>query len=567
MLWTEKIPLGTIRDPLQLAVFRYSEVYFISGINTQTERLRYYSFLTWAWKNIKEKQNLEKENILDLEKIFTLISSSHHIIHDDEPKGIRSIGKDHGKKFLTENERINLDKFISFGKNNKIGYGNYYYSGSLAKLNILWDRDGEIMVSPAGEEISNIFAKDLGKIESNFWKTKFSKSELQGMHNACCCSLSKDEQNFWKMVFFGFTNQSKSGTKIDHNKKLELPDPDTLTFEEFHSVSEYTFNESDLEELDIDSSDKKEDLTAKIMRTGTFFMLLKIIQQATPNSDRMFMLQTIRDSIYYSEFKKGERINPINFGVLDGYRKYWEVYVHNLYYVSIFEKILSLITEITQLTPLGIGVDELTKKIDKKKFLNHINEFGLSVSDSDTVLDVYENISTLLEHKKTNLSSMITEPDLLEKLLNSEDETESIAIVFILFLLCKYRYSFFDEKQLQILSYNQEKFASVSPKTIYDFSEELPLVEFSDWLLKFVIKRHRYVSAKKLSHGTKAWLFSEEEGILYFNKKIDFKAYHDGKWNNVLEIMTDLGLVQKKSDEEKVWSVTQEGEIWLKKIQ
>ena len=90
------------------------------------------------------------------------------------------------------------------------------------------------------------------------------------------------------MVFFRFTNQSKSGTKIDHNKKLELPHPDTLTFDEFHSVSEYTFNESDLEELDIDSSDKKEDLTAKIMRTGTFFMLLKIIQNILIRYVNMF---------------------------------------------------------------------------------------------------------------------------------------------------------------------------------------------------------------------------------------------------------------------------------------
>ena len=56
--WTEKIGLSkTIRDPLQLAVFRFPDQYFLTGITTQTQRIRYYTFLTWAWNQIKEKKS------------------------------------------------------------------------------------------------------------------------------------------------------------------------------------------------------------------------------------------------------------------------------------------------------------------------------------------------------------------------------------------------------------------------------------------------------------------------------------------------------------------------------
>jgi len=91
LLWTEKISLGTIRDPLQLAIFRYPETYFITGIITQTERLRYYTFLTWAWLQIKQrKSDLRKNEITDLEKLLVLASATHHDNGSQQPNGIRS---------------------------------------------------------------------------------------------------------------------------------------------------------------------------------------------------------------------------------------------------------------------------------------------------------------------------------------------------------------------------------------------------------------------------------------------------------------------------------------------
>ena len=48
------------------------------------------------------------------------------------------------------------------------------------------------------------------------------------------------------------------------------------------------------------------------------------------------------------------------------------------------------------------------------------------------------------------------------------------------------------------------------------------LTEFPEHLLKFMIKRHRYISAKKYRQGTKAWLFTIDNDVLYFNQKDAF---------------------------------------------
>ena len=57
-----------------------------------------------------------------------------------------------------------------------------------------------------------------------------------------------------------------------------------------------------------------------------------------------------------------------------------------------------------------------------------------------------------------------------------------------------------------------------------------------------------------------------EENFLYFNQDYEFVLYRDGKWLRVLDIMSDLGLIQNNSDK-KNWEITKEGERWLMKIQ
>ena len=579
LFWTEKISLGTIRDPLQLAVFRFPDQYFLTGITTQTQRIRYYTFLTWAWNQIKEKKS-DRKKILDMEKILALVSAQHHE-NGDEPSGIRNIGdpKNGAKKFLLGNSQIDVEKFgttesgTSFGRNNRYGYGEYYHRGPLANLDVVWkDEKNELIISPAGKEISTIFSEYIGKNKDKIWAKTLTKPDLQKMVSLCCCSIPTEEQSFWKNVFFGLTTLGKDGLKIDHEKQLEILDPDELSFEKFKisedkvmEISEGKVTEDDII-LDDLNFEVQEDIASKTMRQGTLFLLLEIINNSKP--EKKSLSQTIRDCIYYSEFQAKGKISTINFNKLEPYRKYWEVYVHNLYYVTIFEKTLSIILDISKQKATGIEIDELVSKIDTRKFLDSVRKFGgFQISDSDNVQTVYEKLKSVIGGKKTTLSSPINEHDLLEKIRNTDDRTETLGLIFILFLLCKYRYSSFHKEELRILSYKEDRFHNIHPRTRYEKFSNIPVTEFPERLLKFVIKRHRRVSAKKLiNNNTKAWLFTIEDDFLYFNEDYKFQQYRDAKWKYVLEIMNDLGLIQNNSDKE-IWEITKEGEEWLKKIQ
>lgn len=563
--WTEKISLGTIRDPLQLAVFRYPEEYFISGIITQTDRLRYYTFLTWAWTQIKErKSNLEKNEIRDLEKILTLASAMHHLDGLPQPNGIRSGGS--GMEYIKNNQKIELDKFQNFGRNNTEGWGNYYYGGSIGNLGILWSENKTIEISPSAKEISKIFSTHIQSYQNSLWKKTLSKSDLKNMSSLCCCNISKQEQNFWIKIFFGLTQNGKLGLETIPNKKIRLKNPDELNFEKFQ-VSEDQISESDLDEVLTNVIETKSDETAHEMRAGSLFMILKIIKEAKPTIERTLLLQTIRDSIYYSQFQIDNSVKSIQYDNLEDYRKYWEVYVHNLYYVNVFEYILFLITDICQENPLGIDMDDLTYDVDFDKYLKSIKKLGFSVSKNDSINSLFIQLEKILKKKKTSLSNSLNEHKILQLLIDSQTDSERMALSLILLLLCKYRFSFFNEKQLKILSYRQDKFTSVSPENTYHEIDSIKIIDFPSWIFKFIIKRHRHVSAKKLlNSGTKAWLFTTEGNEIFFNEQYGFRAYRDGKWINVLEIVSDLGLIEKNNSS-KLWNITKDGEQWLKKIQ
>jgi len=579
LYWTEKIKLSEVRDPLQLAVFRFADQKFLPGITTQTSRIRYYTFLTWAWNQIKERKE-EKAKILDLEKILALVSAQHHE-NNDPPIGIRSIGdsKSGARQFLSQNSQIDLDKFTSFGRNNKKGYGEAFHGGPLETLGIKWWKEGykELVISPAGEKISRIFSGYIGKIEDKIWSKILTKSDLQNMTALCCCSIPTEEQNFWKKVFFGLTKLEKNDAlEIDDEKQLGIIDADELRFEKIN-VSEDDFiaqlEDKDSEffdvDVDIESDNQKDWSLEKEMRKATLFLLLEIIKNSKPESGKK-LYQTIRDSIYYSEFKVEDKISQINFNQqLESYRKHWEVYAHNQYYVTIFEKTLSIILDISKHNPFGIEIDELVRKIDSKNFLVSVSKnLGFQISDSDSVQTVYDELEKRMGGKKTALSSSINEHDILENIQNTGDKTETLGLIFVLFLLCKYRYFSFDEKALRMNSrITHDKYYNISPKTRYDEFSKIQVAKFPEELLRFVIKRYRRVSAKKLaSNGTKVWLFTVDDDVLSFNdqpKKFNEEMYRDRKWYYVLEIMNDLGLVQKNN---KNWEITMEGEKWLNKI-
>ena len=54
----------------------------------------------------------------------------------------------------------------------------------------------------------------------------------------------------------------------------------------------------------------------------------------------------------------------------------------------------------------------------------------------------------------------------------------------------------------------------------------------------------------------------------FFNRDYDFTTYPEARWKQVIEIISDLGLISKISENDnEFWKLTLEGEEWLKQIQ
>ena len=144
LYWTKKVLLSKrIIDPLGVGLFRMQEPYFFKGIITQTNRLKYYTFLAWAFHKRSKIVDSPKNLILNLEKLFTLVSAHHH--KNSPILGLKDSSR--AKDFLEKNESYNLEKIMEFGAHNTEGYGSKLHKGSLAELEICWNEDKKFFIS------------------------------------------------------------------------------------------------------------------------------------------------------------------------------------------------------------------------------------------------------------------------------------------------------------------------------------------------------------------------------------------------------------------------------------
>jgi len=361
---------------------------------------------------------------------------------------------------------------------------------------------------------------------------------------------------------------AKNDIEIDNSKKIEIKNPYELTLKRFQISEEDTIN-ADIDDIfpEFEKS-RNEDESIEVMRTGTLFLILKIINSSRMEIKGELRKQTIRDAIYFSQVFFQDKIHDIDFKKLEPYRKFWEVYVHNLYYISVFDKILSIIIHIAKRNSRGISIEGISKRIDLEKMVKTINDLGLNVESTELVSELFSKLSKKLNGRKTSLESSINENRILRDLVKSDDISEAIAGVLILFLLCKYRFSSFDKKQLEALSYKRVQVVNIHPSKMYADIEQNTISEFIKWVFSYVIKRHTYISIKKIQHGTNAWLFVKEGEEIFFNKDHEFSPYPEARWGNAIDIISDLGLISKISENgNKFWKLTGEGEEWLRQIQ
>ncbi|MEA2054143.1 MAG: hypothetical protein U9O96_03355 [Candidatus Thermoplasmatota archaeon] len=531
VFWTQKVTLNRIIDPLALSGFKFVEDEFLKGIITQTERLRYYTFLTWAWNKIKNK-NLQPSTILNMEKVFTLACAHHHLGKSDYPRGIRN--RQDGETFLEENNFIDITQLTHFGRNNKQGYGNYYYAGSLAALHIFWRDDESIKFSDVGEKIAQVYDKFAQPHENIFIEGKFEKAKLSQLINHCACQVreSEEEINLWRKIFFGFTKQEGFGNNI-------VFDGDRY--------NRFMKGKEDVQK-DVNKNNR--------LRRLTLFIIMKIINEAQP--DRRELLQSIRDGFYFGEVKRNKEIRKIDYSGVRRIKNQLEVYVHNLYFMDILEYIFAYILEVLQTKPQGATLDEVLDSLDFEEIEKNIDEL---FSDFKIEEIKPKKIMAKINNFNTSLEEPINERNIFYDFREANDKNRVFADIFILFLLLKRRYRDFNDEQKSLIeNVNLE----AGPKTLYKQTDGKSIKEILRMIFSTVINCHRYAAARKLLYdNTRAWLFTVEENKLFFYDRLyDFGSYAESKWTNVVDLLYDMRLI----DYDEKYTLSEDGKLWLSKV-
>ena len=534
VLWTEKNNLDRIMDPLSLSGLKFIEDDFLVGITTQVQRLRYFSFLTWAWHTIKE-DNLPFKTILSMEKVFTLISAYHHLGRRDYPIGIRN--RQDAENFIVNNSLIDVEKFTSFGRNNRVGYGQYYYHGPLNTLLVFWGDEERVIFSEFGEKIAKVYGRELDTDKDLFIKGKFKKEELKRFADHCACQVrdAKEEVDLWRKVIFGFTKSPilKQDLVFDEKK-----------YKSFISGN-YKFPEA------IEDDNTK--------RMIMIFTVMKIIDEVNPT--KRTLEQSLRDGFYFGEYVKDKKVIRIDYGNLAKIKKYLEVYVHNLYYTDILEYIFTYILEVIQKKTLGSTLDEILETIDIKNIEKEILEIfknrGIKLENCKP-----QNIIKVVDSLEISLKDGINERQVFLDFMNSNDIHVDLSRLIVLLFLLRKRYYKFDDEQKEKTELIDD--INARPGNIYAKIMKISISDLFRLLFTTVVNLHRYTFARKyMIDSTRSWLFTvEEDKLYYYGQFYDFRPYRESKWPNTVDLLYDLDLVNFDEN----YSLTEDGKSWLKKV-
>jgi len=572
--WTAKVKLSQkIQDPLSIYVLKFLEDYFLLGVTTQTQRLRYFSFLTWAWKKITEEK-MEWTKLLDMEKIITLAAAIHHT-NDAEPKGIRN--KKDAIDFLKGRSLVDVDKFRNFGRNNKDGYGDYYYRGPCQNLGLWRVYEKGVVFSQVGQHVAKLFGKAVSGHDSLFVGKKYAKRELKRLFNCCFCpeKIPPDEKEAWRKIFFGFVKFSPQADVLFDEEIF-----DSFVRKELEPVQDIEINADVVQDAylqkglegtltTVSDENLKKMLKRTIVRRHTLFLILKIVSEAEPSSAPSWNLdQVIRDAIYYKQVQtQNGKIKDIDFQNLEKIRSLWEVFVHNLYYISFLEFMFEILLNILKKRPFGMTISQVMSSIKTEELVKELQTSGLSITSLSEGLSQFEkDVQGILNNEKTSLKSKLNERQLLIKLMNYEKDEEALAALLLLVILLKQRYETFSSYQLQVIKEGETRLEQLSPPLIYSTLTKSDPLNFISNLFELIRNRHRIVSAiKYIQDGTKSWLLTEEDGRAFYYGEDLWRArcYREAKWHNVVELLIDMGLLDKKV---KTLTLTKEGKKWLEKI-
>lgn len=545
--WSEKISSDSNAVNLLGITSQHLRIqrHFTPAITSMTNRIRYYTLLAYYWEYLKEEISSK-----DYEKIFILTCLAHH---DGENKNPELKYVFNNTKFVKTWENKDNFELSSFDIN---GYASNYYKRQLEILRCAWTDELRI---PKFSPLNKMLADSMGDFPISFFKKKnFSKIELKEMGDKgfCICSLknNSDEIDIMSKLFFGFFS------KIDNEWVIDIEEYDK--FKNGHlNISFEVNNEfySDVENI----------RELNLRRRNTLFLFLKIIEKVKPNEKRDFdFRRCIWDAIYFAQNRYDH--SPIDFKGLEKIRQYWEFFQLNIYFVYAMEKFLDIVQKIVALNS-GIEKTKVLSILDENKFYNELEDLLEVKFNSDSLIsNLIKVINNINHSNKTSLDSKINESFIFDNLYNATSIESKLANILVILLLL-YKRSELIEHQIKNYNYHDQddRLESLSMKAIFNFiknnDEEINIMGFLKDLCRNIINKHLYEVARRLSIGTKNWIFLEEDNRLYFERKsyVGFGP-QDNRWLRIRNLLKDLQFIEFSENEV---NLTDKGEIWLRRIE
>lgn len=521
----------------------------LPGITNVTDRARYYSFYTWLLKKFDDHGWRTQEEIIDkLRKadcLFSLISIRHALLSDNYSEhagsavgsntllpAIENLGKDEVLVLsdFTHREDGKADRYF---QNPYGGLGQYYF-GALWELKFL---GGESVVSArvvkeTGVPLAN--AMDAGNINGSLFMDAIERDEvslnlLDQLSNFCHCQLKASEKEV-----NGIIRVLQTGSISSEGERL-------ITLDDANSAS---------------------------TRSRSLALLI-LLSSFSNNKNNQLSVESFRGMAYSLCDYAGAQIN-FTEKLQESARK-WQVYQRNellsialqgLFFVLLRRADLSNIRFMSTselcywFWQQDLGMEILEEK-NSQSFENYINRNVKTLPSFNDWVDVDHEIQLMESVVRDTSKKSLTDNDLKSITTNSlrvlsavlgRDENQSA-----------YKYIEFRPDYLQLYPVNL--------LSVQKDLNKLKNTKIKEGIFRFTLKNcleaHLHVAMRKLrQQGKNTSRFEITENGINI-KSIPVATHTSPRFNQSLQILNDLGLLQNKDN---VVRASEKGKAFLEAV-
>lgn len=533
--WNEKVELkeGKGRDPLALTrISDFLKLQILPGLTSLTQVARYYTFYSWAIKEINKNQINNRREFYNkmnkLESAWVIGGLLDKDIYFLEEKG--TLGKIKARRKIEMSDKI-IKVDFSLLSSNSGGVYNQNYKSPMYDLGLTFNMGEKDILTKKGKKIANSFEENI--IDTEYFENYILKNKVP------------------RRVLESYGKASS-----------------------YLRLKETTKERNELIRLFLNDNHNLEGSSYKYSRRDTLLLYLDLYKKFTQKNYN-FTSEDFRNIIYFKEtIKEGSVIpyDPPNKSIQQ-VLEYWRFFQSHDYFTFCMESILTEFINETN-TETGTTKDKFLEKFNNihNKLKNYL---GMGVGDENIVLrDIVNQImkskavdGKLNKENSKKLDDLIridgeisekTIRDLIIEIEDREKRMAYIILLLIIVILKYYRYlNKYDENMLWIKNEEAEEFGlHLFINEIVKKSLNNNIHGFLEKILTKIIKKHDYIAFQKLSNGNETFKF-RRVGDRYIYERDYSYTQRGTRFNIIRNIFEDIGLIK---EEDEKYIITNYGE-------